>query len=369
MKKLKCEVLSCNCKRLFISSLCIASLHILAACGAPSIRVPITRPADIYLKEPRKVLITNLNGSGGQQFASALTRQLVESGKFEVLDRARLEQKLMESNPKLQPTATQALTGTLLDRYDRKGKNRLLGREGLESVLRAVDTNLVGPDKQTIAAEMAKLVGGGYLISGEMTELTYNKKDSKGSLTKDSKGKIHQNFIMQATATAAATIQIVNLSTGAIVASKNIMKTAEKTTQAQDTSPPEPDKNELLRQAVNSAAADFVRLITPHVEYVNVQFAKTEPKLPETEQGINLARSGLWPEAAEQFNAAVKKSPNQGTWWNLGIAYEYSYKFTDAESAFKEASKLGKCDKCNWEMHNVRMLAENMKKLQEQGVK
>ncbi len=110
-----------------------------------------------------------------------------------------------------------------------------------------------------------------------------------------------------------------------------------------------------------------MRRITPHTDYVTVSFAKNDQKLPETDRGFDFARSGLWAEAAEQFNAAVKRFPrNQGSWWNLGLAYEYSYRFDDAEAAFKEAMKIGRCDKCSWEIHNVRTLAEDMRKLQDQ---
>jgi curli biogenesis system outer membrane secretion channel CsgG len=332
-------------------------------------RVPVTRPAEIYLKEPRKVLITEFKGNGGEVMAAALTRQLVETGKFEVFDRTILEQKLRESNPNLQPTATQAVTGALLDRLYRGGKNRLLGREGMENVLRDVDPKLVGPDSQAIAAEMAKLVGGGYLLSGDITAFSYTKQDSKEPRTRDAKGKAHMTFIKLGTASASATVQIVNLSTGMIVASKNISKKVQRTTRAQDTLPPDPDKNEMLNEAVDEGVADFVRQITPHIDYVTVSFAKNGLKLPEMNRGVEFARSGLWPEAAEQFRVAVKQNPGyQGAWWNLGLAYEYSFRFEEAEAAFKEAMKIGRCDKCNWEIHNVRTLAEDRKQLQEQGV-
>ncbi len=340
-----------------------------AACAGPSLRVPVTRPAEIFLKEPRKVLITDFKGSGGHVLAAALTRQLVESGKFEVLDRTILEQKLMASNPKLQPTASQAVASALLDRLYRPGKNRVLGRESMEIVLRDVDPRLVGPDKQTLAAEMAKLIGGGYLLSGEVNDFSYSKQDSRG-VKQDPKGKTHPTFTKVATASVSANVQIVNMTTGVIVASKTIAKKAQRTAQAQDTQPPDPDKNDMLNEAVNGGVTNFVRQITPHTDYVTVSFAKNDLKLPETDRGYDFARSGLWPEAAKQFKAAVKQSPaSQGAWWNLGLAYEYSYRFEDAEAAFKEAMKIGRCDKCNWEIQNVRTLADDMRKLQEQGVR
>lgn len=345
------------------------ALSLVTAC-APSIRVPVTRPAEIYLKEPRKVLIADFKGNGGNLMAAALTRQLVETGRFEVLDRSILEQKLRESNPALQQTSTQAVTSALLDRLYRPGKNRVFGRQGMETLLRDVDPNLVGADRQTIAAEMAKLVGGGYLLSGDITDFSYANQDSKEPLKRDSAGKTHMNFIKLGTASAAASVQIVSMSTGVIVASKTIAKKVQRSTRAQDTPPPDPDKNAMLNEAVNAGVADFVRRITPHIDYVTVSFAKNGQKVPEMDKGVQFARSGFWPEATEQFKAAVKQDPgNQGAWWDLGLAYEYSSRFEDAEAAFKEAMKLGRCDKCNWEIHNVRTLAEDKKKLKEQGVR
>ena len=355
---------------LFIGIACAVLLAVLAGCGAPSMRVPVTRPAEIYLTEPRKIVVGEFQGNGGQAVAAALTRQIVGTSRFEVLDQASLEKKLRESNPSLQPTATKAVTSALLDKLYRPGKNRLFDRDTMEGLLREADPKLVGPDQQTIAAELAKLVGGGYLISGEVTAYSYVQKDSKELSQRDAQGKQHETNLKQGTANVAASVQITNLSTGVIVVNRNVSKTADRMAKAVDALPPDPDKNALLSEAVNGAVASFVRRITPYTDYVTVTFAKNEQKLPELDQGVNYARSGLWPEAAEQFKAAAAKYPkDQGAWWNLGIAYEYSHRFAEAEEALKEAGRVAPCDKCGREIQNVRWLAENIKKLQEQGVR
>lgn len=355
-------------------STCIARISILVlfvamgSCGGPSMRVPVTRPAEIYLKEPRKVLVNDLNGEGGPAIAASLTRQLVQTGRFEVYDRARLEQKLRESNPSMKPNAMQVVTSVFLDRAFRPGKRGLLDRNAMEALLREADPNLVGPDQKMIAAELEKLVGGGYAISGEVTTYSYVQKESSDQPTKDAQGKQHRTFKKQGTANVAASVQITNLSAGTIVAMKNISKSVGQETTAQDARPLDPDGNALLDQAANGAVASFVRLIVPHTDYVHVSFAKNEQKIPEMDQGVNYARSGLWPEAAEQFKAATQKSPaNQGAWWDLGVAYEYSYRFQEAEEALKQAAKIAPCDRCAREIQNVRWLAEQRKTLEEQG--
>jgi hypothetical protein len=285
-------------------------------------------------------------------------------------DRARLEQKLRESNPSLQPTAMQAMTSVFLDQMFQPGKKGALDRGVMEALLRQADPTLVGPDQKTIAAEMEKLLGGGYLLSGDVTTFTYVQKDAKGQPTKDAQGKMHVTYTKQGTASVAATIQVTNLSTGTIVAMKNISKSVERTNKAENAWPANPDRNAMLSEAVNGAVASFVRMIAPYTDYVSVSFAKNELKMPELDQGVTYAKSGLWPEAAEQFKAATSRNPSyQAAWWDLGIAYEYGYRFSEAEEAFKQAAKIGPCDKCGREIQNVRSLADQRKRLAEQGVK
>ncbi|HLE42050.1 MAG TPA: hypothetical protein VI956_11130, partial [Nitrospirota bacterium] len=56
---------------LFIGIACAVLLAVLAGCGAPSMRVPVTRPAEIYLTEPRKIVVGEFQGNGGQAVAAA----------------------------------------------------------------------------------------------------------------------------------------------------------------------------------------------------------------------------------------------------------------------------------------------------------
>ena len=61
----------------------------------------------------------------------------------------------------------------------------------------------------------------------------------------------------------------------------------------------------------------------------------------QVEFGINVARKGLWMEAALRWKKATEIDPDYAAAWNnLGIGYEQLGKFNDARLAYERASTL-----------------------------
>ena len=110
----------------------------------------------------------------------------------------------------------------------------------------------------------------------------------------------------------------------------------------------------------------FMKMIAPYTVYIQVKFEKS--KLPESEAGVNFAKQGLWNDAVEQFKLAKNKNPTEtATWYNLGLAYEYSFMFRQAMDALKEANKIKPSEKYITEISNVKHLQAERKKLEQQG--
>lgn len=315
-------------KRVFEAGAIFMTLAVLVVAGcAPSMMVPVTRPAEINLRGINKIAIGEIRGDGGQIVSDLLTSKLFESGKFEVVDRANL--------------------------------NRIMQEHSL---------NLGGAVDEKTAAQLGKLVGAAVLVFGNISTFKYEMKPSKGDPWKDKQGGSHQTHYKKGIARMTATIQVVGLTTGTVLAAKTISKQSEESKSKDNEWPEDPDRDAIVGAAVDETVSAFIKMIAPYTDYVNVTFAKNDSKLPELEKGVNFAKAGQWSDALEQFKAASAKDPmHQGAHWNLGLAYEYTNQFDKAEEAFKTANKIASCDKCVTEIGNVRRLAAERKKLEEQG--
>lgn len=302
------------------------SLFILSGC-ATTIRVPVTRPAEINLRGINKIAIGEIKGDGGQTIADLLSSKLFESQKFEVVDRAHIQQVMAEHK---------------------------LNKSGIV-------------DEKT-ALQLGKYVGAAVLVFGNVSLNKYEQKMSKANPWRDKEGGRHQTHYIKGTAKLTTTLQVIGLNTGKVLASKTISKTAENTNSADNGWPEEPDKDALMSATVNDAVNAFIKMIAPYRDYESVTFAKKDSDLPELEKCESFAKMGRWNDAVEQAKIATQKNPtNVGAWWNLGICYQFSYMFTEAESAFNEAYKIKPEEKYLIQISQVKRLASERKRLDEQG--
>ncbi|NVM23187.1 MAG: hypothetical protein HWN68_15555 [Desulfobacterales bacterium] len=310
---------------LFFVPLLVVML-ILTGC-APSILVPVTRPAEVNLRGLNRIAIGEITGTGGQEIAGVLTSKLFESANFEVLDRANLDRILKEQSV--------SLSGAM--------------------------------DEETVA-KIGKLVGAAALIFGNVATHSYQLKKWREDSWTSKSGTRYQAHWKTGTATVKLSFQVVSLTTGKILAAKTITKQAERSTRENNRWPEDPDKESAMNEAADGAVTGFVKMIAPYTEHVKVKFARKDSDLPELERGVNFARAGRWSDAVTQFKAATEKDPaHEGAWWNLGLAYEYSFVFDKAEEAFNKANMIKTSPKYLEEINNVKRMAAERKKLKEQG--
>lgn len=299
---------------------------LITGCPPPSALVPVTRPAEVNLRGINRIVVGEITGNGGQSIADLLTSKLFESGKFEVLERAQLDR-----------------------------------------IMREHALNLSGAIDERTAAEVGKLIGATTLISGNVSNYKYDLKTTYSDW-KTLEGKQFRTWTKTGTAKVTVTFKVIGLHTGKILAAKTISREAVRTTSADDKLPPDPDRDEAINEAVNATVNTFVKMIAPYRDYVRIIFAPLDKNIPELEMGVNFAKVGRWSDAIEQFKIAIQKNPtHDGAWYNLGLAYEYSYMFKEAEDAFNEANKIKPCEKCLQEINNIRRLSSERKRLEEQG--
>ena len=301
-----------------------------AACAGPTARVPVTRPATVNLSGMNQIAVGHIEGPGGQMIADSLSEQLIGTDYFKVMNPGGLGRVLEESNLEL--------------------------------------ISLIGLINPETAAQFRDLLGVDIIVTGKVLDFDYTQSRTRSKSREGKDGKDHQTYYKKGTGVVTTAFRITNLRDGHVVYSKTVSRSARATTSAEDRWPHDPDERAVLDEAVHAAVASFVREIAPYREVITVRLAKNETELLEMENGLNYARAGQWEIAAEQFEVAVRKEPfNQSAWYNLGLAYEYTCRFDQAESAFKKASSIKPCKDCVAEINNVRRLAVERKMLEEQG--
>jgi len=291
---------------------------------APSARIPVLKPAEINLRGLDKIAVGNISGNIGPLVGDLLTSRLFESDKFTVVDRQNLDRIMSEHRLNLSGT--------------------------------------VDPDT---ASEMGKLTGAACLITGN-SQMNYEFKRWTGKAWKDKQGKWHRLYNVKGTANVKSTLKVIDLTTGQIMAVKSISKSDSASDWQDNQWPQNPDKDSLVSSAVDSMMDTFMKMIAPYTVYVQVTFEKSD--LPESEAGVTFAKQGLWKDALIQFKAAKDAVPSEpGLWYNLGLAYEYNFKYRHAIEAFKEAIKIEPSKKYFTEISNVKRLQAERKKLEQQG--
>lgn len=308
----------------FLGSALFISIAIfaLAGCG-PSVRVPITRPAEINLKGINKIAIGEIKGNIGQSVADLITSRLFESGRFEVVDRENLDRLMSEH------------------------------RLSLAGVI----------DKDT-AAQVGKLSGASALIFGN-SNVNYNQRSWRSKLYQNKDGSTYRFFYKEGKAKMNTNLRVVDLATGKILAVKSISEVGRSEVGDKNRWPEDVDRQAVISKAAHKTVNVFMKMIAPYTVYVSVNFEST--KTPAGESGVKFAKNGMWAEALEQFKLAAKSSPNRAeAWYNLGLGYEYNYEYDEAIKALKKANQIKPSSKYIGEITSVKRLEAEQQKLAQQ---
>ena len=310
---------------------------------APTLRVPVMRPAEINLKGINKIALGEIEGNAGQAVSELLSEQLFSSGKFDILDRSNLERIMKEHN-----------------------------------------LNMSGIIDEKTAATMGKFVGASVMVFGRATG-KYELTSKRGKPWKDKEGYTHVAHRKKGVAKVSASLKVVGLTTGKVLAMKNISRTAEDSTSADNEWPEDPDRDTIMSTAMRSVATTFFKMISPHVEHVRVKFAT--PTTPEGKTGLEYAKQGQWGMAVENFEKAAnilqspaKKSgsalssyfekPSEdamNAYYNLGLAYSFNNEFVEAKRALNKANQIAPCEQCVQQLITIEGMIRDRKVLEEQG--
>lgn len=275
---------------------------IICSCGTTSFYVPVMKPAEVNLLAFKAIAIgefqddvtwrwSPFRGALAQDVTDEITRALLETKRFDVLDRRNFDLILKE--------------------------------QGLHS------SNLGG----------IKLEKASCLLTGRVSQLKYDEQMNTVEVKREGKPPAMKN-IRTGVVRMEVVLQITDLTNGKIVWNQRLRAQTTSSREAMNTEPPKIDEDILRTDAQAIIVGDFMQRIMPVEEQVSVTLL-TDDDLEEMEKGIKRAKRGGWDDAISIFKDATEKyTLNENVhkaWFNLGVAYQYSYDFRRAEECFKNA--------------------------------
>ena len=264
----------------------------LFSCGTKTVMMTVLRPAEINLKNYPKIALGDFVNSYGRidqhalDLRDALTRQLIATKRFEVVDRQTLGKIIQEQK---------------------------LAASGL------IDASS--------APALGKLLGASALIFGRITTDRYHQELVHSPPYKDKKGKSHQRHSWKGKYELSANIKIVDVQTGKILTAKELTAVEKAETSALDKAPPKIDRNALYKKCLNKIAIQFRHMIAPYQIKVKAQFL-VDDKVPETKKAVALFKAGDW-DAGEQLLKRATAKPflkpelRAKVYYDLGLAQMY----------------------------------------------
>lgn len=310
---------------------------LLISCGTVNVPMSITHPAEINMTPYKQVAIADIDGNLGRAFTDGLKNRMVESaGKFQVVERARLDGIMKELN---------------------------LSQSDLAD--------------ETKRAKLGKLLSASAMIQGHI-DGKYDEGVSKEKATCGYKENAHPctAYYRKGVFKTSGSVDVIDVQTGQIVKSKLLNNACEATTSAYDTLPDAVDKDALGSQCLSQNLEVFFKAISPWNEVVQVAFA-TDKAIPALETGVNQCKIGDFQEAIKTFteaaqaaekNPEIKPKSIANAYWNLALAYEYSDQYDQALENLKKAHSFNPSDKYLAERSNVEKRRAEKRKLAEQGI-
>ncbi|WP_300667975.1 CsgG/HfaB family protein [Desulfoluna sp.] len=284
-------------------------LILLSGCSTVKVPITVTHPAEINMKGYEQIAIAEISGNLGNDFANNLKHMLVESGRFKVVDRNRMKTILRE--------------------------------------LKLSQSDLMNPKKR---AKLGKLMNASALITGRTDGKYREDVSSEKKYYKDKHGNTYESTIYTRKGIYSTTggIDVIDVQTGELIRSKSLKASRIALKSESNAKPEMIDKEAMLASAVNENASDIIKAITPWNETIDAEFIKVK-EIPALEKGINCARLGKMDRAINIFRTACKDSEMNSelkpkeiseTYWNLGVALEYTEQFDEAIMCFEKGFEI-----------------------------
>lgn len=261
----------------------------------PRIKVTVNHPPSLALKGTTRIAVADIQGECGLELADRLTAALVESRKFEVLDRTNLQ-----------------------------------------AVLREHNFNFGGMVDTATASKLGEILGTAALVFGRTTRCNVTADVLQGR-SKGLLGGGKTVITNRVRAYIGASLQIVELSTAKIYSARVYEGKTETSYESSTGVPETPDKDVELSKAYEDIIRQFSKTVLPWTETVelvvydddqwNLKVGARHVKLGDFEQAAAVFRKAVDENAG---NSAADLKLLSKAYYNLGVAFMYSGRATEA---------------------------------------
>ena len=311
------------CKRTVLVFTAIFVL-IVAGCGPVTIKVPVTKPAEINLKGIKKIAVGDITGFMGQDFADELTTALFNTERYEVLDRQNLNSILSEQNLSW--------------------------------------AQITDPEQ---SAKLGKIIGAAALVVGRVSKHSYKEKVTYSD-GRNRDGSTYRIYSRKGTAELTINLKIIEVKTGKILATKQFQSGYKIENQATDEYPASIDTIGLYESCRKDIIDQFIKTIAPYEVYSSMHFYD-DSKIPELKKGIGMAKIGNWEDAKTHFQNAVDSNPDSWkTHFDLAIAYKCVGDYDKAIEILTKAYSIEPKPQIQDEINYCKKRIEEEKRLKEQ---
>ncbi len=335
----------------------------------------VTHPAEVNMTSHKKIAVMDIDGNYGDQFRDTIKTRLSSSGQFEVQNCAS-KIRMVET--------TEEVTRKIPKKMSDVGK--VVAIAGLLTSGKVDLSTASETRKHTITKKVAlrefpeeckpENLAATAIVKGNYNGTFVTNLKSTKETCKDKNDQKYSCLSYKRTASVSieGSIDVVNAETGGIIATKRISDVCSDSSWSKESKPRVIAEQSLKNTCISRNATHFARALTPWTETVMVAYQK-DGDLPQLEQGIKLIELGRYEQAIEVFTNALQEAERNllkpkiiaKAYWNLGLAYEYSWKFQDALDTFDKGYLLHSDKKFLNEIRNTEMLQAKREKLLKQN--
>lgn len=308
----------------------------LAACANTVVFVPRTSPAEINLSSYQRIAVGGVSGPEGPNVVAGLTQALLETKRFEVLD-----------------------------------------RQHLAEVMKEQDLAVSGAVSDDSAVSIGQIIGSAALLVGDVSLHSYDEDVNRSNEKCSVKGKSVDCVAYTRTANAqvAVTFKVLDTETGKVLAAKNLTSSLSDRRKKYDDKPARFDMADAwLAKCRTQVVQDFMKVIAPYTHNVGVELLD-DGDLPELEMGNNFAKLGRWPDAIAQYGAALERGSKDPeisiksrskALYNLGVGLGYSGSYDEGVNELEKAFAMKPDNLYLMQINRIKKFKEDDVRLAEQ---
>lgn len=240
-------------------------------CGS-AITVTRLAPAEINLAGVKRVAITQIGGRDGDSLATMVSQRIVDSKRYELVERAEMDKIASEH------------------------------RGALDAAF-----------EQNQGVEIGKLLPAAAIISGSVSESKTDDHVTSSSSTcsRTMNGKSFNypctRYKRTAKARFVANLRVFDTNTSRVLVQRRLQAERSNETSATDGDPDTIDGDAMLEACRNEVADKFLKMIAPYPVQEKVSLEE-DGELPELKQGNEYLKRGDTATALEFYTKAVAKA-------------------------------------------------------------